>query len=103
MADGGLAFDPDTLKPIPSEDEAMQEKADVDPLATVSGDAPIVQEKSPRPIPWPMQQAMEQTEIVPENPSAPTQEVANTPSTADLSDEQEHSEDEQISLDLRSL
>jgi len=103
MADGGLTFDPDTLKPIPSEDEETQEKADVDPVASVSGDAPIVQEKSPRPIPWPVQQAMEQTEIVPENPSAPVQGVANTPAIPDSPDTQEHSEDEQISFDLRSL
>jgi type IV secretory pathway TraG/TraD family ATPase VirD4 len=102
-ADGGLAFDPDTLKPIPSEDEETQEKADVEPVVTVSGDAPIVQEKSPRPIHWPVQQAMEQTEIVPENPSAPTQEISNTPVTSDFPDTQEHSEDEQISFDLRSL
>jgi type IV secretory pathway TraG/TraD family ATPase VirD4 len=103
MADGGLSFDPDTLKPVLSEDEEKLESTDSDPVVTVSGDAPIVQEKSPRPIPWPVQQAMEQAEIVPGNPSAPTQEVANTSSTSDLSDEQEHSEDEQISLDLRSL
>jgi type IV secretory pathway TraG/TraD family ATPase VirD4 len=102
-ADGGLAFDPDTLKPIPSEDEETQEKADVEPVVTVSGDAPIVQGKSPRPIHWPVQQAMEQTEIVPENPSAPTQEISNTPVTSDFPDTQEHSEDEQISFDLRSL
>jgi hypothetical protein len=103
MADGGLAFDPDTLKPIPSEDAEMQVNTGSEPAATVSGDAPIVQEKSPRPIPWPVQQAMEQTEIVPENPSAPVQEVANTPVIPDSPDTQEQSEDEQISLDLRSL
>jgi hypothetical protein len=103
MADGGLAFDPDTLKPISSENEETQEKADVDPETTVSGDAPFVQEKSPRPIPWPVQQAMEQTEIVPENPSAPVQEIANTSAIPDAPDTQEHSEDEQISFDLRSL
>jgi hypothetical protein len=103
MADGGLAFDPDTLKPIPSEDAEMQVNTGSEPAATVSGDAPIVQEKSPRPIPWPVQQAMEQTEIVPENPSAPVQKVANTPVIPDSPDTQEQSEDEQISLDLRSL
>jgi type IV secretory pathway TraG/TraD family ATPase VirD4 len=103
MADGGLAFDPDTLKPIPSEDAEMQVNTGSEPAATVSGDAPIAQEKSPRPIPWPVQQAMEQTEIVPENPSAPVQEVANTPVIPDSPDTQEQSEDEQISLDLRSL
>jgi type IV secretory pathway TraG/TraD family ATPase VirD4 len=103
MADGGLAFDPDTLKPIPSEDAEMQVNTGSEPAATVSGDAPIVQEKSPRPISWPVQQAMEQTEIVPENPSAPVQKVANTPVIPDSPDTQEQSEDEQISLDLRSL
>jgi hypothetical protein len=103
MADGGLSFDPDTLEPIQTEGEEKQESSDSKTVAPVSGDAPIAQEKSPRPIPWPVQQAMEQVEVVPENPSAPTQEVANTPSTFDPSDEQEHSEDEQISFDLRSL
>jgi type IV secretory pathway TraG/TraD family ATPase VirD4 len=100
MADGGLAFDPDTLKPIPSKDKETQENTGSEPVATVSGDAPIVQEKSPRPIPWPVQQAMEQVEIVPENPSAPVQEVVNTPAGSEI---HENAEDEQISLDLRSL
>jgi hypothetical protein len=103
MADGGLGFDPDTLKPIPSEDEEVQEIKGSEPVATVSGDAPIVQEKSPRQITWPVQQAMEQTEIVPENPSTPVQEVANTSAIPDSPDTQEHWEDEQISFDLRSL
>jgi type IV secretory pathway TraG/TraD family ATPase VirD4 len=102
MADGGLSFDPDTLKRIQSECEELRKVAESEPVATVSGDAPIVEEKSPRPIPWPVQQAAEQAEVAPENPSAPVQEVANTPSTPDPSTEQEHSEDEQISFDLRS-
>jgi hypothetical protein len=46
---------------------------------------------------------MEQAEIVPENPSAPTQEVAHTPTAPDSPGAQEHSEEEQISFDLRSL
>ena len=103
MADGGLAFDPDTLKRIQLECEEARKVAESEPTATVSGDAPIVEEKSPRPIPWPVQQAMEQTEIVPENPSAPVQEIANTPVIPDSPDTQEQSEDEQLSLDLRSL
>jgi type IV secretory pathway TraG/TraD family ATPase VirD4 len=102
MADGGLSFDPDTLKRIQSECEELRKVAESEPVATVSGDAPIVEEKSPRPIPWPVKQVEEQAEIVPENPSAPTQEIANAPSTPDPSAEQEHSEDEQISFDLRS-
>jgi hypothetical protein len=100
MADGGLSFDPDTLEPIQTESEERQESSNSEPVATVSGDAPIVQEKSPRPIPWPVQQAMEQVEIVPENPSAPVQEVVNTPAGSEI---HENAEDEQISLDLRSL
>ena len=64
MADGGLSFDPDTLEPIQTEGEEKQESSDSEPVATVSGDAPIVQEKSPRPIPWPVQQVMEQVEVV---------------------------------------
>jgi hypothetical protein len=103
MADGGLSFDPDTLEPIQTEGEEKQESSDSEPVATVSGDAPIVQEKSPRPIPWPVQQAMEQAEIGAENPSAPVQEISNVPVTSDSPDAQEHSEDEQISFDLRSL
>jgi type IV secretory pathway TraG/TraD family ATPase VirD4 len=103
MADGGLSFDPDTLEPIQTEGEEKQESSDSEPVAKVSGDAPIVQEKSPRPIPWPVQQVMEQTEIAPDNSPAPIQEVANTPAIPDSSDTQEHSEDEQISFDLRSL
>jgi type IV secretory pathway TraG/TraD family ATPase VirD4 len=104
MADGGLSFDPDTLQPIPSEDEEKQENTDSEPVATVSGDAPIVEQKSPRPIPWPVQQALEQVEIGPENPSVPVQEVCNVPSASDVPDAQEHEEDEeQISLDLRNL
>jgi hypothetical protein len=103
MADGGLSFDPDTLEPIQPEGEEKQESSDSEPVATVSGDAPIVQEKSPRPIPWPVQQAMEQAEIGTENPSAPVQEISNVPVTSDSPDAQEHSEDEQISFDLRSL
>jgi len=103
MADGGLSFDPDTLEPIQTEGEEKQESSDSEPVATVSGDAPIVQEKSPRPIPWPVQQAMEQAEIGTENPSAPVQEISNVPVTSDSPDAQEHSEDEQISFDLRSL
>lgn len=99
MADGGLSFDPDTLQPIQPENEKDQKSVDSEPAATVSGDAPIVQEKSPRPIPWPVQQTMEQVEIVPINPSVPVQEVANAPAAPDI---QENAEDEQISLDLRS-
>jgi hypothetical protein len=95
-----LSFDPDTLEPIQTESEERQESSNSEPVATVSGDAPIVQEKSPRPIPWPVQQAMEQFEIVPENPSAPVQEVVNTPAGSEI---HENAEDEQISLDLRSL
>jgi type IV secretory pathway TraG/TraD family ATPase VirD4 len=102
MADGGLSFNPNTLEPIQSENNETQADDAPEPTATVSGDAPIVQEKSPRPIPWPVQQAMEQTEIVSENPSAPAQEVADAPVTPDSPDIQESSEDEQISLDLRS-
>jgi type IV secretory pathway TraG/TraD family ATPase VirD4 len=101
MADGGLSFDPDTLEPIQTESEERQESSNSEPVATVSGDAPIVQEKSPRPIPWPVQQVMEQVEVVPTNPSAPAHEMANTPSSPDLPDAQEHSEDEQISFELR--
>jgi len=99
MAGGAMAFDPDTLEPIQREDEADQGSADSELSATVSGDAPIVQEKSPRPIPWPVQQPMEQADIGPENPSAPVQEVRNEPVGPDI---QEDTEDEQISLDLRS-
>jgi hypothetical protein len=102
MADGGLSFNPNTLEPIPSESDETQAGDGPEPTATVSGDAPIVQEKSPRPIPWQVQQAMEQTEIVSENPSAPAQEVADAPVTPDSPDIQESSEDVQISLDLRS-
>jgi type IV secretory pathway TraG/TraD family ATPase VirD4 len=101
MADGGLSFDPDTLEPIQTEGEEKQENSDSEPVATVSGDAPIAQEKSPRPIPWPVQQVMEQVEVVPPNPSTPVQEVSNTPSAPDSPEAQEHSEDEQISFDLR--
>ena len=101
MANGGLSFDPDTLEPIQTESEERQESSNSEPVATVSGDAPIVQEKSPRPIPWPIQQVMEQVEVVPTNPSAPAHEMANTPSSPDLPDAQEHSEDEQISFELR--
>jgi type IV secretory pathway TraG/TraD family ATPase VirD4 len=101
MADGGLAFDPDTLEPIQQEDKENPESSDSEPVATVSGDAPIVQEKSPRPIPWPVQQVMEQVEVVPTNPSTPAHEMANTPSSPDSPDAQEHSEDEQISFELR--
>jgi hypothetical protein len=50
-----------------------------------------------------MQQAAEQTENALENPSTPTQEIANTPATSDPSNEQEQAENEQISFDLRSL
>jgi hypothetical protein len=50
-----------------------------------------------------VQQAMEQTEIAPENPSTPVQKVANTPAIPDSSETQENLEDEQISFDLRSL
>jgi type IV secretory pathway TraG/TraD family ATPase VirD4 len=103
MADGGLAFDPNTLKHIQLECEEARKVAESEPTATVSGDAPIVEEKSPRPISWPVQQAAEQTEIAPDNPSTPTQEIANTPSTSDPFNEQEQAEDEQISFDLRSL
>jgi type IV secretory pathway TraG/TraD family ATPase VirD4 len=102
MADGGLSFDPDTLKRIQAECEELQKTADSEPVATVSGDAPIVEEKSPRPIPWPVQQAVEQAEIAPESPSASVQEVGNAPATPDSPDVEEHSEDEQISFDLRS-
>jgi type IV secretory pathway TraG/TraD family ATPase VirD4 len=101
MADGGLSFDPDTLEPIQTEGEEKQENSDSEPVATVSGDAPIAQEKSPRPIPWPVQQVIEQVEVVPPNPSTPVQEVSNTRSAPDSPDAQEHSEDEQISFDLR--
>jgi hypothetical protein len=101
MADGGLNFDPDTLEPIQTEGEEKQESPNSEPMATVSGDAPIVQEKSPRPIPWPVQQVMEQVEVVPTNPSAPAQEMVYTPSSPDSPDAQEHSEDEQISFELR--
>jgi len=103
MADGGLAFDPDTLKRIQVECEEARKVAESESAATVSGDAPVVEEKSPRPIPWPVQQALQQTEIAPENPSAPVQEVANAPAIPDSPDTQEQLEDEQISLDLRSL
>ena len=103
MADGGMNFDPDTLEPLQTKDEETTESAVSEPVATVSGDAPIVQEKSPRPISWPVQQTMEQAEIVPENPSAPTQEVAHTPTAPFSPDAQEQSEEEQISFDLRSL
>ena len=103
MADGGLAFDPDTLKRIQLECEEARKVAESEPTATVSGDSPIVEEKSPRPISWPVQQAAEQAEVAPENPSTPTQEIANTPATSDPSNEQEQAEDEQISFDLRSL
>jgi type IV secretory pathway TraG/TraD family ATPase VirD4 len=101
MADGGLAFDPDTLEPIQQEDKEGPESTDSEPVATVSGDAPIVQEKSPRPIPWPAQQVMEQVEVVPTNPSAPVQEITQAPSAPDSPEAQEHSEDEQISFELR--
>ena len=104
MADGGLAFDPDTLKRIQSECEELKKVADSEPVATVSGDAPIVEQKSPRPIPSPVQQALEQAEIVPESPSAPAQEVNNAPAAPDMPAAQEHEEDEeQISLDLRNV
>jgi len=102
MADGGLSFDPDTLKRIQSECEELRKVAESEPVATVSGDAPIVEEKSPRPIPWPVQQAAKQAEVAPENPSAPAQEVANTATIPDSPDIEEHSEDKQISFDLRS-
>jgi hypothetical protein len=98
-----MNFDPDTLEPLQTKDEETTESTDSELVATVSGDAPIVQEKSLRPIPWPVQQAMEQVEVVPDNPSAPVQEITNTPAIPDSSDTQEHSEDEQISFDLRSL
>jgi hypothetical protein len=101
MADGGLSFDPDTLEPIQTESEERQESSNSEPVATVSGDAPIVQEKSPRPIPWPVQQVMEQVEIVSPNPSTPVQEIPAALSSPDLPDAQEHSEDEQISFELR--
>jgi len=103
MADGGLRFNPDTLEPTQTEEDEKPESAHAESVATVSGDAPIVQEKSPRPISWPVQQTMEQAEIVPENPSAPTQEVAHTPTAPFSPDAQEQSEEEQISFDLRSL
>jgi len=70
MADGGLSFDPDTLEPLQPKVEETTINSDSEPAAKVSGDAPIVQEKSPRPIPWAVQNAMEQVEVVPENPSA---------------------------------
>jgi len=101
MADGGLAFDPDTLEPIQQEDKEVPESTDSEPVATVSGDAPIVQEKSPRPIPWPVQQVMEQVEVVPTNPSAPVQEINQATSATESPDAQEHTEDEQISFELR--
>jgi len=101
MADGGLAFDPDTLEPIQQEDKERPESMDSEPVAAVSGDAPIVQEKSPRPIPWPVQQVMEQVEVVPTNPSSHVQEIAHSLPSSDAPDAQEHSDDEQISFELR--
>jgi type IV secretory pathway TraG/TraD family ATPase VirD4 len=101
MADGGLSFDPDTLEPIQTKSEEKQESTNSEPVATVSGDAPIVQEKSPRPIPWPVQQVMEQVEVAPVNPSTPVQEIAHSLPSSDAPDAQEHSEDEQISFELR--
>jgi hypothetical protein len=83
------------------EGEEKQGSSNSEPVATVSGDAPIAQEKSPRPIPWPVQQVMEQVEVVPPNPSTPAQEITTSPSAPDSPDAQEHSEDEQISFDLR--
>ena len=100
MADGGLSFDPDTLEPIQTEGEEKQESSDSEPVATVSGDAPIVQEKSPRPIPWPVQQVLEQTEVAPINPSTPDQEISNSLTSSNAPDTQEHSEGEQISFEL---
>jgi type IV secretory pathway TraG/TraD family ATPase VirD4 len=101
MADGGLSFDPDTLEPLQPKDEETKEGADSEAVPTVAGDAPIVLEKSPRPIPWPVQQVMEQVEVVPTNPSTLAQEISTSPSAPDSPDAQEHSEDEQISFDLR--
>jgi type IV secretory pathway TraG/TraD family ATPase VirD4 len=101
MADGGLAFDPDTLDPIQQEDKERPESMDSEPVAAVSGDAPIVQEKSPRPIPWPVQQVIEQAEVVPTNPSSPVQEIAHSFPSSDAPDAQEHPDDEQISFELR--
>jgi len=98
-----LSFDPDTLEPIQTESEERQESSNSEPVATVSGDAPIVQEKSPRPIPWPAQQVIKQVEVVPANPSAPVQEITQAPSAPDSPEAQEHSEDEQISFELRPL
>jgi hypothetical protein len=103
MADGGLAFDPDTLKRIQLECEEARKVAESAPTATVSGDAPIVEEKSPRPIPWPVPQAEEQAEIVPGSSAIPVQEIATAPTAPDSPDTEEHSEDEQLSFDLRSL
>jgi hypothetical protein len=48
-------------------------------------------------------QAEEQAEIVPGSSAIPVQEIATAPTAPDSPDTEEHSEDEQLSFDLRSL
>ncbi len=101
MADGGMAFDPDTLEPIQPKAEKTAEGADSEAVPTAAGDAPVVLEKSPRPMPCPAQKVMEQVEVVPTNPSTPAEEFGNSLPSSDTPDPQEHSEDERISFELR--